>query len=259
MSVIESIERAIAEIERQHDVRVLFAAESGSRAWGFASPDSDFDVRFIYVHRRDWYLSIDEPRDVIEAMLPGDLDLSGWELRKTLRLFLRCNLALNEWLGSPIVYREHGDCAQRMRALVTDGFRAPAGYHHYLRMAQSVYAEHLAQDPVRLKKLFYVLRPLLACRWIRAAASQPPTEFQHLLSADWVSAAERGLVADLLIEKADASESYRRPLAAETRQWFIDELAVAAAAASTIQSRASLDSATLDTLLRDCVASFEAQ
>lgn len=258
MSVTEAIDRAIADIERQHDVRVLFAAESGSRAWGFASPDSDFDVRFIYVHRRNWYLSIGEPRDVIEAMLPGDLDLSGWELRKTLRLFLRCNLALNEWLGSPIVYNEHGDCANRMRALVATGFRAPAGYHHYLRMAQGVYDEQLAQDPVRLKKLFYVLRPLLACRWIRASGCQPPTEFQRLLAADWVSEAERSMVARLLVEKAAASESYRTPLAAEARRWFVHELDAAAAAASTIQSQARLDGATLDVLLRDCVASFEA-
>jgi predicted nucleotidyltransferase len=106
-----AIKAAIAEIEGHHDVRVLYAAESGSRAWGFASPDSDYDVRFIYAHRRDWYLGIGEPRDVIEAMLPGDLDLAGWDLRKTLRLYLRGNYALNEWLDSPIVYAECGRLA----------------------------------------------------------------------------------------------------------------------------------------------------
>ena len=177
MSVTDAIQQAIADIETTHDVRVLFAAESGSRAWGFASPDSDYDVRFIYVHRPDWYIGIGEPRDVIEAMLPGDLDLSGWDLRKTLRLFLRCNLALNEWLGSPIVYAERGDLAQRLRDLLPAAFRAPAGYHHYLSMAQGVFNDHLASDPVRLKRVFYVLRPLLACRWIAASSTQPPIEF----------------------------------------------------------------------------------
>ena len=181
MSVTDAIRQAIADIEAEHAVRVLFAAESGSRAWGFASPDSDFDVRFIYVHSRDWYLGIDEPRDVIEAMLPGDLDLSGWDLRKTLRLFLRCNVALNEWLGSPIVYAERGDLASQLRTLMPEAFRAPAGYHHYLCMARGVYETHVASDPVRLKKVFYVLRPLLACRWIVHTGSQPPTEFDFAM------------------------------------------------------------------------------
>lgn len=254
MSVTAAIHQAIADIESRHDVRVLFAAESGSRAWGFASPDSDYDVRFIYVHRRDWYLGIGEPRDVIEAMLPGDLDLSGWDLRKTLRLFLRCNLALNEWLGSPIVYAERGELAQRMRTLITTGFRAPAGYHHYLRMAHGVFSEYLAQDPVRLKKLFYVLRPLLACRWIRETGRQPPTEFDRLVAAEWVGAQEREMVAALMAAKADASEGFRTPLEPATRAWFEHELATAERAAASIRSTATLTTETLDQLLRDTVA-----
>jgi uncharacterized protein len=253
MPVTTAIHQAIVDIEAKHDVRVLFAAESGSRAWGFASPDSDYDVRFIYVHRSDWYFSIDEPRDVIEAMLPGDLDLSGWDLRKTLRLFLRCNLALNEWLDSPIVYRERGDLATRMRALLPAAFRAPAGYHHYLRMAQGVFEEYIARDPVNLKKLFYVLRPLLACRWIREAGTQPPTEFHRLVAAPWVVEGERAMIAKLLIAKADASESFRAALSPDNRQWFERELANALAAVGTIRSQPALDVAPLNQLLRDSV------
>jgi uncharacterized protein len=253
MSVIDAIRQAIADIEAEHDVRVLFAAESGSRAWGFASPDSDFDVRFIYVHRRDWYLGIDEPRDVIEAMLPGDLDLSGWDLRKSLRLFLRCNIALNEWLGSPIIYAERGDLAGQLRTLIPSAFRAPAGYHHYLRMARGVYSAHVASDPVRLKKVFYVLRPLLACRWIAHTGSQPPTEFEHLATAAWVNADERLMIARLTEAKADASESHRTPLDPSTRAWFEQELAAAEQASAAIRSTASIDTSTLSELLRRCV------
>ena len=102
----ERIRAALRDVERQFEVRILLAVESGSRAWGFASPDSDYDVRFVYAHPRDWYLSVGDARDVIEQMLPGDLDVSGWELRKALRLFSKCNLALNEWLGSPVTYQE---------------------------------------------------------------------------------------------------------------------------------------------------------
>ena len=109
----DRIREEIRTLESECDARVLLAVESGSRAWGFASPDSDYDVRFIYAHRRDWYLSVLESRDVIERMLPGDLDVSGWELRKALRLFAKCNLALNEWILSPEVY--HAEPAFRGR------------------------------------------------------------------------------------------------------------------------------------------------
>src|SRR5256712_12329607 len=105
-------------IERQHKIRNLLAVESGSTAWGFASPDSDYDVRFIYAHERDWYLSIFEDRDVIEKMLPDGLDVNGWDLRKSFRLFSKCNLALNEWLGSPIVYSEVSGFRERFLRMI---------------------------------------------------------------------------------------------------------------------------------------------
>jgi predicted nucleotidyltransferase len=112
----------LSRIESQHGVRILLGVESGSRAWGFASPDSDYDVRFIYVHEEAWYLSVFERRDVIEEMLPERLDINGWDLRKTLRLFSKCNLALNEWLGSPITYSEIPGFRNRLLQLIADHF-----------------------------------------------------------------------------------------------------------------------------------------
>lgn len=93
-------------IEQRHDVRVLFACESGSRGWGFASPDSDYDVRFLYVHKPEWYLRVEPQRDVIERPIDDVLDVSGWELRKALQLMRRSNPTLFEWLDSPVIYRE---------------------------------------------------------------------------------------------------------------------------------------------------------
>mgnify|MGYP006200345901 CR=1 FL=1 len=122
--VLEELQR----IEREHDVRVLYACESGSRAWGFASTDSDFDVRFIYVHRQDWYLRIDEPRDVIERPLTDELDISGWELRKTLRLLRNANPTLLEWLDSPLVYRAEPGALQALRGLARQ-FHSPQSLH----------------------------------------------------------------------------------------------------------------------------------
>jgi predicted nucleotidyltransferase len=197
----------LARIETQQNVRILLAVESGSRAWGFASPDSDYDVRFIYAHEQDWYLSVFERRDVIEEMLPDRLDISGWDLRKTLRLFSKCNLALNEWLGSPITYREIPAFRNRLLQLIPECFNSIAAIHHYRSMADRAIAENLVNDCIGIKKFFYILRPLLACRWIEHTAAQPPTEFQKLMTAAWIDSEERNWIATLLKEKSIANEA----------------------------------------------------
>lgn len=206
-AVKDTVVEALAQIEREHDVRVLLAVESGSRAWGFASPDSDYDVRFVYAHREDWYLSVFEQRDVIERMLPGDLDVSGWDLRKTLRLFSKCNLALNEWLGSPLVYSEIAGFRTELAALVPVFFNPIAGIHHYRSTAEGALNDNLVDGQIRLKKLFYVLRPLLACRWIEKSLTQPPTEFSKLVDPEWVSPDEKSWIGQLLRAKACAVEA----------------------------------------------------
>ncbi len=206
----------LRRIEPQHGIRILLAVESGSRAWGFASPDSDYDIRFIYAHRPDWYLSVFEARDVIEEMLPDQLDISGWELRKALRLFSKCNLALNEWLGSPITYSEVSDFRRQLLDLIPYYFNPIAAIHHYRSMADRSLSEHLVDDHISIKKIFYVLRPLLACRWIERRASQPPTEFQELLLADGVTADEHQWIEHLLDQKSTAAEAH--PLQLDQRR-----------------------------------------
>lgn len=118
--VFQRVRDALARLETERNVRVLYACESGSRAWGFASRDSDYDVRFLYVHQSDWYLSVEDRRDVIEEPLNNELDVSGWELRKALRLLRKSNPPLLEWLKSPVVYlhdavftREFGELSER--------------------------------------------------------------------------------------------------------------------------------------------------
>lgn len=221
----ETVVEALTQIEREHDVRVLLAVESGSRAWGFASPDSDYDVRFVYAHREDWYLSVFEQRDVIEKMLPGDLDVSGWDLRKTLRLFSKCNLALNEWLGSPLVYREIDGFRTELAALVPAFFNPIAGIHHYRSTAEGALNDNLVDGQIRLKKLFYVLRPLLACRWIEKSLTQPPTEFSKLVDPEWVSADEKTWIAQLQKAKACAVEAQSIALDGDRAAALKNELA----------------------------------
>jgi predicted nucleotidyltransferase len=203
----ELILQALRDVEREMDIRVLLAVESGSRAWGFASPDSDYDVRFIYAHSRDWYVSVSEERDVIERMLPHDLDVSGWELRKTLRLFAKCNLALNEWLDSPIRYLETPAFRGELLELLPGYFNPIAAIYHYRKMALAAFEGGYVEGSIGIKKIFYVLRPLLACRWIARTNTQPPTEFGRLLAAAWVQEDERSWIRGLLERKQGAKEA----------------------------------------------------
>lgn len=175
-----AIEAALLEIEREKGVKILYACESGSRAWGFASKDSDFDVRFIYAHGADWYLSILDHRDVIEKMLPGDLDVSGWELRKALQLLRKSNPPLLEWLSSPIVYREDPAFMDELRRLVGIYYSPSSCFRHYLHMAEGNVRGYLQGEVVRTKKYLYVLRPLLGCRWIEQERGVVPMEFERL-------------------------------------------------------------------------------
>lgn len=200
--ISQEIFRRLAATEREHNVRILYCCESGSRAWGFSSPDSDYDVRFIYVHEEDWYLSFDveQRRDVIEHPIVDEIDCAGWDLRKALYLFTRTNGALLEWLNSPIRYIEQGDCAAKLRNLASRGVNNVALCYHYSHMARRNAREYLYRDRVKLKKYFYVLRPLLAIRYIEAGKGIPPVEFERLVEAVAPTAIRSG-ISDLLAIK----------------------------------------------------------
>lgn len=183
--ITDDIQQRLSDAETEHDVKVIFACESGSRAWGFESPDSDYDVRFIYVRKQDWYLSFDieRKRDVIEYPIVDDIDISGWDLRKALYLFTRTNGALLEWITSPIVYRDNGQFANRLRLFAPKAHNDLALRYHYSHMARRNAGEHLSKEQVKLKKYFYILRPLLAIRYIEQGLGLPPVRFEQLVSA----------------------------------------------------------------------------
>lgn len=193
--------------EREHGVRILYACESGSRAWGFASPDSDYDVRFLYVRPAQWYLSIDVEyrRDVIEYPILDEIDINGWDLRKALQLFRRSNGALLEWLQSPIVYRREGTVAADVWALAQAGHNPLALIHHYRSMAKSQGVAALAGDRVKLKKYLYALRSVLAVRYLEAGRGVPPIRFQDLLDAV-APAPVKAAAEDLVARKARTPE-----------------------------------------------------
>ncbi len=202
--IAQTIEGELQAIERTENVTILLAIESGSRAWGFASPNSDYDVRFLYLRPRDHYLRLDQARDVIEWRLDDTLDINGWDYSKTLRLLRASNPTLFEWVSSPIVYRRH-PFMDEFVAMARTYFVSKPSLHHYLRMAQHNYSEFLQGERVKLKKYFYVLRPILACRHIFAEGTPPPMLFETLASM-YLDAETRPHVDALLAQKMAAPE-----------------------------------------------------
>ena len=179
----EKIQEQLRRIEEAENIKILFAVESGSRAWGFASPDSDYDVRFIYIRRLEDYLRLGAIRDVIELPIDDVLDINGWDLQKTLRLLHKSNPTLFEWFSSPIVYQKT-EFADKFRDLMMHYFSSKKTLYHYVSMAEGNYREYLKGDLVRAKKYFYVLRPVLACQWILDWGTPPPMLFSELLKAE---------------------------------------------------------------------------
>ena len=198
-------------IELKHDVRVLYACESGSRGWGFASPDSDYDVRFLYVHPLDWYLQVEPQRDVIEKPIDDELDVSGWELRKALQLLHRSNPTLLEWLDSPVVYREDHEQASQLREIARAFFSPLRGRYHYLSMGKKNFRGYLQGDLVRYKKYLYVLRPLLAVQWIDAGKGMPPMRFADLVAGTVDNAGLLAEIDELLEIKMNSGEAELGP------------------------------------------------
>ena len=175
-TILEKLEA----IEKIENVRIIHCVESGSRAWGFDSPDSDYDVRFVYVRPRDFYLRLDKTRDVIEWQLDDTLDINGWDVAKTLGLLHKSNPTVFEWNASPIVYKTTEDW-QKISS-VTDGyFSSKSAMYHYLSIAKKNFKKYLGNEEVQLKKYFYMLRPVLACRWIADRGTPPPIEFSSLM------------------------------------------------------------------------------
>ena len=204
----DKIQNKLKQIELEKGVEILYAVESGSRAWGFASPDSDYDIRFIYKHDLDYYLSLWEQTDVIEFMTEDDLDGSGWDLRKTVKLLAKSNAPLLEWIYSPVVYYENKVFMNQMRALAKDCFSPVACLHHYLGTTKN-FMDVCEQEEVKLKSYFYALRTALAGKWIIENNTFPPVAFMGLLPIAPQNIQEK--VKELMQIKANQDESYLHP------------------------------------------------
>lgn len=204
----QQIIKTLQKIEHDYDVRILHAVESGSRAWGFHSPNSDYDVRFIYVHKRDWYLNLYPGRDVIELPINQTYDITGWDLKKTLHLAIKSNAVVMEWLQSPIVYKTN-DFGKELKSLCTEVFDEKPLIYHYLNLGiRQIDQTWRTSETTQIKKYFYMLRPAMALRWINnhKGVHSVPMNIQVLMAESDVSEDIRSCVNDLIAKKKTCIE-----------------------------------------------------
>lgn len=199
--------RRLRIIEEEREIRVLYACESGSRAWGFASADSDYDVRFIYARPVDQYLRLKPPVDAFDEQIVDDFDFGGWDVRKTSELMRKSNPPLMEWLDSPFVYLADKSIVPRLRQLRFDYFDAKKTVYHYLSMARNVWRTHLADaaNPVR-KKYLYALRPLACIAYVCRHQKMAPTRFEDVLQGIGWSDEVMQSIGQLIKDKKQGGE-----------------------------------------------------
>ncbi|MCG2840624.1 nucleotidyltransferase domain-containing protein [Sandaracinobacter sp. RS1-74] len=225
-TVRREIETRLDSIEQTYDVRILLAVESGSRAWGFPSPDSDYDVRFLYVRARSWYLSLKPGRDVIETPIEDEIDLNGWDIRKALGLMLRSNAVVSEWIESPIRYRADHPVVARLSALADRAMDARGIAHHYANLGQNAADRWLTDNgDVPVKKYFYALRPALAIRCLRLNRDgRPPMDLQTLVDRCALSEPMRDEITKLVEAKRRSNEQSNATRIAALDDLIRDEL-----------------------------------
>lgn len=207
-AVRQDIELRLRTLAAEDGVRVLLAIESGSRAWGFPSPDSDYDVRFLYARSRDWYLQLQPGRDVIEQPIVDEVDLNGWDVRKAILLLLKSNAVIGEWIESPIRYQDDDPAIEKLRIFADDVLDPRALAHHYASLGRNAAERWLGGDEaVPVKRYFYALRPALAIRCLRQnPALRPPMNLQALIAASDVPEALAHDIAVLVEAKSRTRE-----------------------------------------------------
>ncbi|MEM6644535.1 MAG: nucleotidyltransferase domain-containing protein [Bacteroidota bacterium] len=210
------IKDKLLEVEKDHGITILYACESGSRAWGFPSPNSDYDVRFIYSHDLDWHLSLRDKKDTIDLPINDDLDIGGWEIKKALGLLWKSNSPLLEWLQSPIVYQSESKFLNEIQRLCSEYFSPIAVMHHYLSMSKKYFDACQQTDQVKLKKYFYALRTAIAGKWVREKGSIPHIELPKMFGV--VTEEIQIKIEELIVIKSQQNEDYLH-----TREPLIDE------------------------------------
>lgn len=203
---IKNINNILEEIEKKYSAKILYACETGSRAWGFPSPDSDYDIRFIYMHERDWYLSLNEKKDTIEFMLNEELDITGWDLRKSLRLLKKSNASLIERFQSPVEYYSATGFKEGFRNLIQKYYSPIAVFYHHHSLAKKFWETLGDEKNVKLKQYFYLIRSILSCNWILQNNTVVPMHIEGLM--ELIDKVQQDDLKRLIKLKATVGEKY---------------------------------------------------
>lgn len=201
------IHEQLINIEKENNVKILYAVESGSRGWGFESKDSDYDVRFIYAHPMEWYLSVFEGSDIIEIPVDEVLDVNGWDIKKALKLLYKSNPPLLEWMSSPIIYKQEENFIKDLRRVAGKYFAPVHAIYHYINLGKKSFDGFLDMERVKLKKLFYVIRPIMSCMWIEKYKTIPPMNLQDMMRGLELDNGICKLIDDHVNIKAGSTES----------------------------------------------------
>lgn len=244
----------LTEIERSNDIKILFACESGSRGWEFPSPDSDFDVRFIYVRPLNFYLSVQDKDDQLGFPINYELDIYGWDIRKVLKLIRKSNTTPFEWLQSPIIYSELGNFRNDLWTLCQSYFYRKTNINHYLGIAHSALETVVNEDEIKIKKLFYVLRPLLSAKWCLEKNTIAPMTIGPLLTL--MPEHLQTLVRDLIILKSTSAEGFIIKIAPELSRYIDAEFKNCTEGAKDLPKE-SFNAEMLDTFFRDTITRYD--
>lgn len=217
---MKKIANILTEIEQKKNIKILYACETGSRAWGFPSPDSDYDIRFIYMHERDWYLSLNHRKDTIEHM-DGDLDITGWDLKKSLALLKKSNVSLIERFQSPVEYYAVPEFKVDFRKLIESYYSPTAVFFHHYSLAKKFWEEIEGKDEFKLKSFFYLVRSLLSCNWIPQDKTVLPMHIEGLMQ--YLEGPVKAKLRELIELKGGVGEKYFHKSDPMLNEWILEK------------------------------------
>ena len=203
----QGVKDVLIRVAKEQGFSVLLAVESGSRAWGFASKNSDYDLRFIYYRPVEWYLSLERKKDHCDMFLPGKVDLVGWDIQKALRLMAKSNPGLMDWIFSPCVYYSQRDVHEKLKVLAGQCFCPKTGIHHYLHIGEKIYR---GLDPLKeggLKKSLYLVRSIANCIYIENHRKPPPTNLIQTVRESLEDELVTEMIYDLIRIKKEGREN----------------------------------------------------
>jgi uncharacterized protein len=214
---MKHIQNILTQLSQEKDIQILYACETGSRAWGFPSPDSDYDIRFIYMHKRDWYLSLNEQKDTIEQMV-GDFDVTGWDIRKCLHLLKKSNAPLIERFQSPIEYMSDEGFRDEFKNLIAQYYSPIAVFYHHYSLATNFWEDLTDKEEIKLKSFFYLVRSLLSCNWIIHDDTVLPMQIEGLMK--YIDDDLKNRFRELIKLKATVGEKYLHKADVDLFEWI---------------------------------------